>query len=205
MKRAIDWILAGTLFMHFAIIGLYLLPKNPVKTKYRTFLTSYTSPFFSQSWNLFAPRPVTSNTQILVRYIFKNTAHTDTTAWINLTSSLIEKSRSIFFLGANKKLKYLSNSVRNITAHLKHSEQYERQNDIIYLDREFTCLGTANLVNYSSWQLKEIKKAQMIQYFTPQVQYKIIREKIPNYYSSTKTQLKANNLTIISKFTNTMN
>jgi len=93
------------------------MPLNPVKAAYGSLISSYVTPLFSQNWNLFAPRPATFNTYVFGRYsLYENNTISKTTNWLAIITPLIEKSKSLFFLGSRERLKYLSNSLRDFWA-----------------------------------------------------------------------------------------
>lgn len=56
----------GVLALHFGITFLHVAPLNPVSQQLSALTSTWTSPFFTQNWELFAPDPVSRDTGVLV-------------------------------------------------------------------------------------------------------------------------------------------
>lgn len=72
---------------HFSMIGLYLLPLNPVKLKLGRYLGVYVDPFFYQDWHLFAPDPIDSSQSV----IGKCRVGSVESGWFDVTHGTIER------------------------------------------------------------------------------------------------------------------
>ncbi|SIT78530.1 DUF5819 family protein [Microbacterium sp. RU33B] len=56
----------GVLALHFGITFLHVAPLNPLSQQFSALVSTWTSPFFTQNWELFAPDPVSRDTGVLV-------------------------------------------------------------------------------------------------------------------------------------------
>ncbi len=61
------FVLVGVLAIHFGVTFLWNAPPNPVKDVVGGQVSSYMRPFFVQNWSLFAPDPINTEEEILVR------------------------------------------------------------------------------------------------------------------------------------------
>lgn len=88
------------LVFYAAFLSLYLLPENAVKILNPGLSQSFLSPFFSQNWHLFAPRPPTSNRQLHIQIMFKEETpgggdnqpdeELSRSPWYDVTTELLE-------------------------------------------------------------------------------------------------------------------
>lgn len=60
------------LVVHFILTILYVFPINPVKAPLQPMLDATIGTYFSQSWQLFAPKPISINSELLVRPLSDN-------------------------------------------------------------------------------------------------------------------------------------
>lgn len=66
--RALGIIFIFILFgLHWLSIGVFLMPKNPVRELMKSAIEPYVGSLFYQRWRLFAPDPSTSNIKLLFR------------------------------------------------------------------------------------------------------------------------------------------
>ncbi|NDL59090.1 DUF5819 family protein [Phytoactinopolyspora mesophila] len=87
IARGIAFFLVGLLGIHFAATFLWNAPDNPIKDSVRDEMRSYIQPFFQQNWSLFAPNPVSSEGEVLLRARTEDpvTGDVRTTEWISPT------------------------------------------------------------------------------------------------------------------------
>ena len=69
------------LAVHFALTITYVMPVTPIKLKHQEVLGFTIGTFFSQSWGLFAPNPISTNQELLVKC--------GSADWVNITKPLI--------------------------------------------------------------------------------------------------------------------
>ena len=72
---------------HFSMVGLYLLPLNPLKLAYNTQVMGYINPLFTQNWHLFAPNPVDTSMSLVGKC---RGAGVDT-PWFDVTYGITER------------------------------------------------------------------------------------------------------------------
>ena len=88
------------LVAHFALTTLYVFPTNPVKVTLEPLLDAAIGTYFSQSWRLFAPKPISSDYILLVRPLSDNefsvaqTKGLPSDGWYDLSSPLLAKHQS---------------------------------------------------------------------------------------------------------------
>lgn len=85
--RGIAFFLVGLLVLHFAATFLWNAPPSPVKDALGDQVRGYMRPFFTQNWSLFAPNPVNSEDELLLRArsTVPETGDIRTTEWISAT------------------------------------------------------------------------------------------------------------------------
>ena len=66
-KKVFALIAALIFFHHLGCTILYLLPNNPMTSRYMKWVDGYMAPLFGQNWNLFAPEPATSGLNVVYR------------------------------------------------------------------------------------------------------------------------------------------
>ncbi|WP_166355451.1 DUF5819 family protein [Phytoactinopolyspora limicola] len=87
LARGIAFFLVGLLGIHFLMTFLWNAPDNPVKEALREEVNGYIQPFFQQNWSLFAPNPVSSESELLLRARTEDPVTGDirTTEWVSPT------------------------------------------------------------------------------------------------------------------------
>ena len=84
---AVAAVVSVVFVFHFSMIGLYLLPLNPVKLAFNRYLVVYVDPLFYQNWHLFAPDPINSN-QSVIGMCRADDVESD---WFDITHGVIER------------------------------------------------------------------------------------------------------------------
>lgn len=88
------------LVAHFTLTILYVFPTNPVKVRLKPLLDATIGTYFSQSWRLFAPKPISSDYVLLVRplsdneFLLVSTKGLPSDGWYDLSSPLLAKHQS---------------------------------------------------------------------------------------------------------------
>lgn len=77
------------LIFHFAIITISSGPLNPVSLKHQEFLNDYKNPLLHQSWNLFAPDPVSRTDRIAIKIKTKDGIDSD---WFDISQPLLDRN-----------------------------------------------------------------------------------------------------------------
>ncbi|WP_025151108.1 DUF5819 family protein [Bacillus sp. H1a] len=87
--------LSTILLIHFCIIMLSVMPPNPIFTKHKKLIDSYTSPVFSQNWHLFAPNPITKNYTVYIQAKVEGKKSNEfvTTDWIDTSTPLVLENK----------------------------------------------------------------------------------------------------------------
>lgn len=76
--------------IHFALIQLGNMPMSPLKLNMSDELDAYINPYFSQTWNFFAPQPIERDTYLVARARYKDpkTGQESNTNWVEISSPL---------------------------------------------------------------------------------------------------------------------
>ncbi|BAK18150.1 DNA-directed RNA polymerase, beta subunit/140 kD subunit [Solibacillus silvestris StLB046] len=100
MKKKIAFFLLITVIFvfHFSMTALYVLPFNPLASKYNHQIQSYMNPLFTQNWQLFAPNPLSQS--IYVNVQIKDTEGQES-KWIDFTTPLLEANHKNRFSPVN--------------------------------------------------------------------------------------------------------
>jgi hypothetical protein len=87
LLRAAAVTLAGATAWHLGAVFFSIAPANSISQRYQPEINAYVGPEFEQNWQLFAPNPISANTDVEVR-VQTNTArgHRPHSGWINLTA-----------------------------------------------------------------------------------------------------------------------
>lgn len=86
LATGLAFVLVGVLVVHFAVTFLWNAPPNPVKEVIGGQVSSYMRPFFVQNWSLFAPDPINTEEEILVRAkVSGPDGETEVTPWVSAT------------------------------------------------------------------------------------------------------------------------
>lgn len=80
--------------LHSTITVIYNFPINPFTEKFNKITNAYMNPLFSQTWTLFAPDPVSTNTKVEVKFSHGN--HQET-GWVNFSDTVLDQSQKSFF------------------------------------------------------------------------------------------------------------
>jgi hypothetical protein len=113
------------LVAHFILMILYLGPTNPAKDALQPVIDATIGRYFSQNWMLFAPDPVSTDAELLVRPLSDNeysatlTKGLPSDGWYDLASPLWTKNQSNRF-SAYGRLARLT--FKNISTYLKNHD-----------------------------------------------------------------------------------
>jgi hypothetical protein len=94
LLRAAAVTLAGATAWHLGAVFFSIAPANSISQRYQPEINAYVGPEFEQNWQLFAPNPISANTDVEVR-VQTNTArgHRPHSGWINLTAQDVSHIR----------------------------------------------------------------------------------------------------------------
>jgi len=85
-------LLLAWMALHYAVVGLHLLPRNAITILHPEFVHRYVQPFFAQDWHLFAPKPPISNEwceiQLRLEPIGPGAGEPRLTRWFDVTTPL---------------------------------------------------------------------------------------------------------------------
>ncbi len=99
-----------TLF-HFAIIFISTGPLNPVSLQFKNFTDNYKTPLLYQSWNLFAPDPVSHTDGIAIKVKNKNGEESD---WFDIGKPLLERNQENSFSPFNRAARVPTGLIQNL-------------------------------------------------------------------------------------------
>lgn len=182
-----------TLFLvvaiHFCIVSIYLMPDNPIKHQYNNNIQKYINPFFTQTWNLFSPNPVSSNITILLQFKTVNSTKTDTTKWIDIVEPLIITRSQSFWSPAQRILKNMSTITQSVSQVQRDIREYvQKQDTIKNKDLEYSKIydkvfpnssGHKVLMSYSNYVFNKMFPNQ--RFSNVSVRYRIIYEDFPRF------------------------
>lgn len=95
LKKIYFIFLSVLLIIHTFITIAYNFPMTPLKEKYEPYINSYIDPLFTQTWTLFAPTPVNTNTKFEVKFTYNDGFKE--TGWINISDLIHDKSQANYF------------------------------------------------------------------------------------------------------------
>ncbi|SFQ81689.1 DUF5819 family protein [Hymenobacter arizonensis] len=124
LQKLVGGLVAGLLFFHFLIIGLQLLPNNPLKHQYKRELSGYMNPFFGQSWKLFAPNPISGNISILLQFRDYRNGRVTESKWLDICEPMVEERKVSFWSPSQRILKSFTSSVSNLMENRKDALEY---------------------------------------------------------------------------------
>lgn len=90
------------MIIHFSIILLHVIPKNPINLETRHKIDSYVQPFFSQNWHLFAPDPLSRDNEVHIRVRHEKDGQIEVSDWINATKPFIENNKKNIISPTNR-------------------------------------------------------------------------------------------------------
>lgn len=102
------------LFIHFSLVGLTLLPSNPISHVFKLQIRGYVDPFFTQNWNLFAPNPIASNQTLLIKFTSYSQGDSISSKWLDI-KEVVHKNRTRSFWSPLQRLeKYFGSITESI-------------------------------------------------------------------------------------------
>ncbi|WAA08797.1 DUF5819 family protein [Fervidibacillus albus] len=115
MEKKINVTLIILLFLftvfHFSIILISTGPLNPVSLKIKNFTDSYKTPLLYQSWNLFAPDPVSHTDSIAIKLKTVNGEESD---WFDVGKPLLDSNRENSFSPFNRAARLPTGLIQNL-------------------------------------------------------------------------------------------
>ncbi|WP_107839838.1 DUF5819 family protein [Metasolibacillus meyeri] len=103
-KIAAIFLCLGFIF-HFTVTLIYNTPSNPIKAKYNQQINFYMEPLFTQNWKLFAPTPVSTNSQFYVKAKIQSADGVTTTGWLDMLDYMVENNQANRFTPYNRLLR----------------------------------------------------------------------------------------------------
>lgn len=107
-RRALVWLLASAALIHSLLIMVWVMPDNPTRQAVGAQrLADYVTPYFEQSWSVFAPTPRRGGENVVVRAYVGDIKHLDqgkVSPWFDVTAD------------EDARIKYLVNPSRIHTA-----------------------------------------------------------------------------------------
>ncbi|WP_346654966.1 DUF5819 family protein [Bacillus thuringiensis] len=86
--------------MHFCLIALYVMPKNPISNEMSPVVNSYINPIFTQNWHLFSPNPLVRNDIVYMQLQFKGSS--TPSDWFDITTPMIKKNYENYLSPMNR-------------------------------------------------------------------------------------------------------
>ncbi|MBA3986233.1 MAG: hypothetical protein H0X63_06610, partial [Flavobacteriales bacterium] len=179
------------LIAHFIIIGLYLLPENPLQHQFKKELNSYADPFFSQAWTLFAPTPINTNMSLLLRFEYVNNGEVDTTNWIDITEPLIEVRLKNYWSPAQRISKFTQSSMSNVNDHSSALKKFIEETDSLknndsegmnfYYEEMNRSYGYKSIFQYSIYVAKKYFQGNDLMPEQVSCQFKIFNARFPRF------------------------
>ena len=107
-------VLVVVLIGHFAVVAFSMLPANPLSHQYKYQLQAYMNPWFSQTWNLFAPNPIASNQRLLFQYEVYQKGQAERSGWVDVVEPLTTLKKNSYWSPVQRVLKHLSASTNEV-------------------------------------------------------------------------------------------
>jgi hypothetical protein len=187
-EKLIAFTLYLFLFIHFSIVGLSLLPSNPINYVYKLQIRSYVDPFFTQNWNLFAPNPIASNQTLLIKFISYTKKDSVSTNWLDI-KDVVHKNRTKSFWSPLQRLeKYFGSITESIIEDQIELKEYITKHPKISKDSIDNLLGQyrANyghrtLIKYSKIVYSRINQNTSALPDSVYLKYRIVDAEFPRF------------------------
>jgi Family of unknown function (DUF5819) len=144
------------LFIHFSIVGLSLLPNNPISHVHKSQIRSYVDPFFTQNWNLFAPNPIASNQTLLIEFTTHYKKDSVTSKWLDIKDAVHKTRVKNFWSPLQRLEKYIGSITESIVEDQIELKEYltkhpniSKDSITILLNQYKTNYGHRTLIKYS--------------------------------------------------------
>lgn len=176
-------ILLGLLVFHFVAVGLHVCPPNPVSVAAQPWVDPYIHPYFSQSWELFAPEPGGTNDAVHIRCHRWDEEALVVTDWINITAPM---------LGAHQRNRFgaASRMLRAARPRLVRNQEEERRavrhmdGDLAERATELLDARAAAYLERGKAHMQRLASAECKRRFGPaieQVEARRVSTKVPPY------------------------
>ncbi|CAN5392527.1 hypothetical protein BH10PSE19_BH10PSE19_19390 [soil metagenome] len=180
------------LIIHFTIVGLSLLPDNPIKHQMKYEIRSYMEPIFTQTWNLFSPTPINTNMTVLIQFKLYNAGKIDSTEWVDIYEPLIKEKRASFWSPVQRISKFMTSCMQNVLESNNNFVKMVQQDSTLRTDSVKSKLlydrhmsvsfGHTSLIQYSNYVLLRMKSASEISGADSiMVRYEIFNAKFPRF------------------------
>jgi hypothetical protein len=153
-------VLAAVIGAHVVLVTAAALPPNRYSEAARP-ATAYLSPYFTQNWRLFAPRPVSSDRSVLFQAAFRVEGEVRSTGWVDWTDVELDLVRHQLVGGragyvTNKMYSPLSSRYRALTDEQAEAiavDDPERTPGWAELERDVADLaqGPVQVANVERW------------------------------------------------------
>lgn len=191
------------LCVHFSILGIYQLPKNPIQHQFKYELNDYVNPFFTQTWTLFAPNPINFNMSLLMRFEYEDNGETKLTEWVDLTEPILKLRKDNFLaplLRINKFTESCMSSINNdhiaIMNHIAETDSIKTdsvKSKELYYKTIASSYGYKSIIQYSKYVAKNYLKTNSIEGKNVKMQFKIFNAIFPRFSKRKEDYYDLNN------------
>lgn len=190
-------LLHGTLLLlllgHFTVVAFSLLPANPISHQFKYQIEGYVDPWFSQTWNLFAPNPIASNQRLLFRYDVYRGGQRSTSSWVDVVEPLTQLKKDSYWSPVQRILKHLSSSTNETIEIQNKALKFVAKQDSLKNDPDKTkrflrgvieqSPGHRALVQYSQHTFRRLRQTQPAWQRADSVlvTYRILHQQFPRF------------------------
>ncbi|AHJ98129.1 DUF5819 family protein [Hymenobacter swuensis] len=138
LPRRYWWLLHAALVTvlvgHFSVVAFSMLPANPLSHQYKYQLQAYMNPWFSQTWNLFAPNPIASNQRLLFQYEIYQKGQAQRSSWVDVVEPLTTLKKGSYWSPVQRILKHISASTNEVIEVQNKAIKFAAQQDTLAKD-----------------------------------------------------------------------
>ncbi|SHK80082.1 DUF5819 family protein [Hymenobacter psychrotolerans] len=127
-------VLTLVLVGHFTVVAFSMLPANPISHQYKYQIQGYMNPWFSQTWNLFAPNPIASNQRLLFQYQIFQKGEPRLSGWVDVVEPLTDLKKVSYWSPVQRVLKHISASTNEVIETQNKAIKFATRQDTLAQD-----------------------------------------------------------------------
>ena len=132
------WLLHTSLVLmligHFTVVAFSMLPANPISHQYKYQIQGYMNPWFSQTWNLFAPNPIAANQRLLFQYEVFQKGKALNSGWVDVVEPLTDLKKVSYWSPVQRILKHMSASTNEVIETQNKAFRFAARQDTLAKD-----------------------------------------------------------------------
>jgi hypothetical protein len=174
-------------------VAFSLLPANPISHQYKYQIQGYIDPWFSQTWNLFAPNPIAANQRLLFRYDVYQGQQRSTSTWVDVVEPLTQLKKASYWSPVQRILKHISSATNETIEVQNKAVKFAAKQDSLknnpaktkrFLQRVVSqSPGHRSILQYSQHTFRRLCQAQPAwqRADSVRVTYRILHQEFPRF------------------------